>query len=523
MTQKDLNNWIMYHEIHRLQRLGFGISKIARYLKCNFRTVQKYLNMNDQEYEQFLINSSKRNKILDCYETFLKAKLMDYPDSTTAQLHDWLKEHHPDFPQVSPRTVFNFVMFLRQKHNIPLEVKVREYLPVEELPYGEQAQVDFGEYNMLTSMGKRKKVKFFVMVLSRSRMKFIWFLDKPFTSETVVIAHEKAFGFYQGIPRVLVYDQDRTIIVDENIGEIILTTVFKQYTKSRNFKLHFCRKSDPQSKGKVENVVQYVKKNFLYNRTFFDIENLNEEAIAWLGRTANYLPHNYTKKPPCQEFLIEKTHLSLFIPLAVEHVEFKLYNVRKTNVISYKSNFYMLPPGIYNGTGTQVNVQEIREMVHIYNLQLDLLCSYPLSTLKGQTIGSFNRQRDVSSKIDSLMDQLLPYFTEKTLAMKWLMEIKEKYPRYIRDHLLMIFDTLTKVEDKGTADKALAFCIKNSLINGMEFRDVYYCILEDRVLKKHVLQDIILFDKNNQEKINENPQVSNINDYEIIINQKNKK
>jgi transposase len=519
MTQKDLNNWIMYHEIHRLQRLGFGISKIARYLEFNFRTVQKYLNMSEQEYEQSLINSSKRNKILDCYEPFVKGKLIDYPDSTTAQLHDWLKEHYADFPEVSPRTVFNFVMFLRQKHNIPLEPRVREYFPVEELPYGEQAQVDFGEYNMITSMGKRKKVRFFVMVLSRSRMKFVWFLDKPFTSETVVNGHELAFAFFQGIPMVVVYDQDRTIIVDENIGEIILTAVFKQYTKSRSFKLHFCRKSDPQSKGKVENVVQYVKKNFLYNRTFFDIENLNQEVLAWLVRTANYLPHNYTKKPPYQEFLIEKPYLSLFIPLTIEPVAYKLYNVRKTNVISYKSNFYLLPMGIYNGTGTQVKVRETKDIVHIFNLQMDLLCSYPLSTLKGQTIGTFNRQRNIASKIEALMDQLLPYFTEKANAMKWLMEVKEKYPRYIRDHLLMIFDTLTKVEDKYTADKALNFCIKNSLINGTEFRDVYYCILDDKVIKNEPLENIPLLDKNNLTKINENPQVSNINDYEIILNQ----
>jgi len=509
----------MYHEIHKLQRLGFGISKISRHLRCNFRTVQKYLNMGEQEYEQFLINSSKRNKKLDCYETFVKCKLIDYPDSTTAQLHDWLKEHHPDFPEVSPRTVFNFVMFLRQKHNIPLEPRVREYFPIEELPYGEQAQVDFGEYNMLTSIGKRKKVKFFVMVLSRSRMKFTWFLDKPFTSETVVIAHEKAFEFYQGIPMVLVYDQDRTIIVDENIGDIILTSIFKQYTKSRSFKLYFCRKSDPQTKGKVENVVQYVKKNFLYNRTYFDIENLNEEAIAWLGRTANYLPHNYTKKSPHQEFLIEKGYLSPFTPLAIEHAEIKLYNVRKTNIISYKSNFYMLPSGTYNGTGTQVNVQEKKDVVHIYNLKMELLCSYPLSALKGQTIGTFHRQRDTSSKIESVMDQLLPYFTEKSLAMKWLMGIKEMYPRYIRDHLLLILDTLTKGEDGRIADKVLEFCIKNSLTNGAEFRDVYYCILDGDVVKNEPLEHITLLDKNNLAKINEGPQVSNIKDYETIINQ----
>jgi len=509
----------MYHEIHKLQRLGFSISRIADYLGCNFRTVQKYLNMSEQQYEQFLIRSSQRVKVLDAYETFVKNKLTDYPDTTAAQLHDWLKEHHSVFPAVSPRTVYNFVMYVRQKYNIPLEPRLRDYFPVEELPYGEQAQVDFGEYNMLTSGGKRKRVRFFAMVLSRSRMKYVWFMDKPFTSQCVVYAHENAFAFYQGIPKVIVYDQDRTVIVDENMGEIILTSVFKQYTQSRNFKLHFCRKSDPQSKGKVENVVQYVKKNFLYNRSFFDIKNLNEQAIAWLGRTANCLPHNYTQKVPQDEFLIEKDYLMPFTPLAIQQAEMRLYHVRKTNVISYKSNFYMLPPQTYKGTGTTVNVQEKDGNIYITSMNQELLCSYPLASSKGQTIGTFNRQRDTSARIDALIDQLVGYFIKKNQAKEWLRTIKDKYPRYTRDHLLLILDTLTKNEKNDSmADKALEFCLKNELANGAEFRDVYYCILDQYTPKNRPLEPITLLDKNNQVKINETPQISNINDYELIIN-----
>lgn len=179
----------------------------------------------------------------------------------------------------------------------------------------------------------------------------------------------------------------------------------------------------------------------------------------------------------------------------------------------------MVPSGTYNGTDTYVKVQEIEGAIRIFNLQMDLLCSYPLSSLKGQTIGSFNRQRDVSSKIESLMEQLLSFFTEKELASKWITEIKEKYPRYIRDHLLIIFDTLTKVEDHCAADKTLRFCIKNDLTNGTEFRDVYYCILDDNPRNNKPLENIILLDNNNLTKINEEPQVSNIDDYETIINQ----
>ena len=155
---------------------------------------------------------------------------------------------------------------------------------------------------MRTAEGVRKKIHFFAMVLSRSRMKFVYFQDKPFTVETICEAHEKAFDYFNGIPHTLVYDQDRVLIVSENIGDVVLTSFFKKYVKSRGIKLHFCRKSDPQSKGKIENVIQYVKKNFLYNRSYHDPESLNEETIKCLFQLKS-IPLFHSKSIP---FLVNK-------------------------------------------------------------------------------------------------------------------------------------------------------------------------------------------------------------------------
>jgi transposase len=128
---------------------------------------------------------------------------------------------------------------------------------------------------------RAKGLKYFLrMVLSRSRYKYVLFSKEPFTSHTSIDAHEKTFGFLEGIPDTLVYDQGRVFMVDENNGDLILTDAFKSYQQQRGFRLHFCRKSDPQSKGKVENLVKYVKQNLLYNRTFVDIDLLNSEALA---------------------------------------------------------------------------------------------------------------------------------------------------------------------------------------------------------------------------------------------------
>lgn len=48
----------------------------------------------------------------------------------------------------------------------------------------------------------------------------------------------------------------------ENSGDFILTQDFRVYKERRRLNLHICRKSDPESKGKIENVVKYKKHNF---------------------------------------------------------------------------------------------------------------------------------------------------------------------------------------------------------------------------------------------------------------------
>lgn len=518
MTKKDLNNWIMYYEIHKLKRLGFSISKIGRHLVIDERTVSKYLQMSEQDYEHFLILYTERKKILSPYENFVKEKLSQFQDTSAAQIHDWLLEQHKNLPNVGARSVYNFVMYVRRKHNIPIVSAIREYFPVAESAYGEQAQVDFGDYNMRFDEGSRKKVKFFVMVLSRSRMKYLWFLDKPFTSQSVATAHENAFAFFGGVPKTIVYDQDRTMIVDENIGEVILTATFKQYIQSRNFKLHFCRKSDPESKGKVENAVGYIKKNFLYNRVYSDIETLNTEAIAWLGRTANFLAHNFTKKSPESEFRIEKEHLNPYTPIITENKEIKMHHVRKTNTIAYKGNFYTVPMGTYKGTGTQVMVKENKNTVEIYNLQEELICTHNLSFQKGQTIANTNHKRDTSKSLDELFNQAVLFFSNENVAKTYLQKIKEKFPRYTRDHLQVILKAVTDI-DKTVADKTLAFCVTNTLVSASEFEQVLEVFLMGKIkpFKKQV--PMKLLDATNLEKANQTPQTRSMQEYENIINQ----
>jgi hypothetical protein len=85
-----LTKLMMYHEVHKMNREGYCVSKICRTLVLNWRTVRSYLSMSEKEYEQFLEKQSDRNKELKRFEGFVKSRLEQYQDTSSAQMHDWL-------------------------------------------------------------------------------------------------------------------------------------------------------------------------------------------------------------------------------------------------------------------------------------------------------------------------------------------------------------------------------------------------------------------------------------------------
>ena len=120
----------------------------------------------------------------------------------------------------------------------------------------------------------------------------------PFTTSLAVYAYKLTFEFFGGVPRKIVYDQDKVFLVNENLGDLVLTGGFRALVREHGFDPVFCRKSDPKSKGKTENVVKYMKYGFLRGREFVDIDLLNKEAIGWLGRTGNGTEHHGIRRVP---------------------------------------------------------------------------------------------------------------------------------------------------------------------------------------------------------------------------------
>jgi hypothetical protein len=194
--------------------------------------------------------------------------------------------------------------------------------------------------------------------MSHSRKKFVNFQDHPYTAQDFIEAHDLAFRYFGGRTLEIVYDQDRVMMVAENAGDLIFTGTFESYYKYAGFSIFLCKGNDPESKGKIESAVKYVKRNFLACRIYIGISTLNSDGLSWLERTANAKIHETTKMIPNVVFAEEIKYLKQAPTLSAPPKP-KSAIVRKTNVVHYLQNRYEVPKGTYlPGREAEISIDE---------------------------------------------------------------------------------------------------------------------------------------------------------------------
>jgi transposase len=476
-----VDKWQVYMDIQQLLNKGFKIKKIAEKLGVSRTTVYKYLDMNPNEMAIWLASTGERKKKLDIYQNRILSWIKEHPDLSAAQIHDWLLERDPTF-QVGESTVRSYVRALREKYQIPKKAAHRTYQAIPDPPMGEQAQVDFGQALQKTREGKDIRLYFIAFVLSHSRQKYMEWLDRPFTTRDVLRAHEHAFEYYEGIPYELVYDQDALLVVSENAGDIIYTAEFQSYRKQRDLHIHLCRKADPESKGKIENVVGFIKKNFAKHRVFHTLETWNEQGLVWLERTGNGKVHHTTKKRPVEVFSLEKKHLRpVRSKINIVSLDSSIARtVRKDNTILYLSNRYSLPLGTYEkAKQVVVTLTDEDRIIIRESSEGPVIADHPIHHGKGQLIQSTQHTRDRSKGIDAYIDTVAKKFVDVEMAYSFLQEIRKAYPRYMRDQL-KILSGVIKDRDAQILHQALQESMKRKLFSAMDFRDVVTYIQRQR-------------------------------------------
>lgn len=94
----------------QLKELGLNKSQVGRQLAINWKTVDFYWDMTPEEFAERQSKAKNRRKILEPYTDQILQWIMKFPDISSAQIHDWLKEYHGDNYYGKDRTVRRYVV-----------------------------------------------------------------------------------------------------------------------------------------------------------------------------------------------------------------------------------------------------------------------------------------------------------------------------------------------------------------------------------------------------------------------------
>ena len=351
-TEDSLIGQQQWQAIHERRGAGQGVSKIARELELDRKTVRSSLRQSSWEPYRRQVSAPT---MLDIHRQWLSERAPQVHYSARI-LHQELRAQRGW--SGSYETVKLAVRPLRAAANVAALTQCR----FETAP-GEQAQVDWGQ--MTVRMGDtRANVHVMVMTLGYSRRAYAeGFLHERMPN--LLGAHENAFAHFGGRCETLLYDRMRTVVLgttadDTGARRPRFNTTFDAFARHWGFAPRLCQAYRAKTKGKVESGVKYVKRNFAPGRVFRDLEDFNEQLAAWQAEVADVRIHGTTHQRPIDRFAEEAKAL---VPTAGQ-ASFLQATVRERVVagdwlVSIESNRYSVPFGLIGKT-----VRVVREGAH---------------------------------------------------------------------------------------------------------------------------------------------------------------
>ena len=325
-----LGELIMILELHRQ---GLSVSAIARQLGIDRKTVRAYIarGLEPPAYKPRL----SRLGIIDHFKPYLGERLKAYPGLTAVRLWRELRERGYEGGY---SVVRDCVRDLRPPAVAGFEVRF-------ETPPGEQAQVDFAHFEVefTDAPGIKRIVWLFSLVLGFSRLIWARFVVHQ-DLQTVLRCHIAAFEAIGGVPREILYDRMKSVVIGENDdGTIIYNRSLVDVARHYGFRPRACRPYRPKTKGKVERPFRYVREDFFLAGTFKDLDDLNLQLRHWLETVANPRLHATTHRIVNEAFAEEKPAL-LPLPYAPYRTVLKLERrVSHEGMVSVGGNLYSVP------------------------------------------------------------------------------------------------------------------------------------------------------------------------------------
>lgn len=291
-------------ELIVLKKHGESIRGLSRATGRSRNTVRRYLRGGADAATRKL--AAKRVEKLEPFKSYIAERLKAAsPDHIPATVL---------FREIKERGYLGGET--RVKHFVRGLMPVAPAEPVVrfETEPGHQMQADWA------SVGRgSEKLSIFIATLGWSRAAYVEFCDDSQVG-TLIGCHENAFLAFAGVPREVLFDNMKTVVIERNAygqGSHRFHPGFLDYARHAGFLPRLCQPYRAQTKGKVERFIGYLKRSFWVPFAASmrqaglkpDKHAANAAVARWLREVANARLHATTKEVPAERLLIERPKL----------------------------------------------------------------------------------------------------------------------------------------------------------------------------------------------------------------------
>ena len=265
-------------EIRRLRRSeGVSISEIARVMGCSRNTVKAALaSEGPPRYER-----ARSGLLVDEYEPGIRELLSAFPRmpaTVIAERVGW---------PYSIRTLSGRVAELRPAYLPPDPASRTAYVA------GEIAQCDFWfpDIELPVGFGQTRAAKLLpvlTMVCGYSRFALAMLLPSR-SAEDLYAGWWQLISRLGAVPKVLVWDGEGAV-GRWRARRVELTAECQAFRGTLAMKVIICKPADPEAKGLVERLHDYLERSFLPGRRFVSPQDFNSQLAGFLAR-ANSRQH----------------------------------------------------------------------------------------------------------------------------------------------------------------------------------------------------------------------------------------
>lgn len=247
---------------------------------------------------------------------------------------------------------------------------------------GECAQVDWGQAGSIGVGSTRRRLSFFLMVLCYSRLMYLEFTVAQ-TMEFFLGCHEHAFAAFGGCPARVMVDNLRSAVLARLAGAApVFNPRYLDFARHWGFEITACNVGQAHEKGRVENGIGYVKKNFLAGLELPEFNALQPAAALWVDTVANVRVHSATHQRPVDRFEEERSTLRPLNPAGFDLARVLTVRASPQFRVAFDANHYSVPARLVGE----------RLLLKAYP---DRLCLYQRDQLVARHPRCFDRHQDI--------------------------------------------------------------------------------------------------------------------------------